>query len=82
MSSLGLPSNFVLQVAVAVVGGSVGIAIGVVGAAGIAAMADCPVLLRVEAILLAFGFAAAADVGLGSTSDSRDLPLPRPLFES
>ena len=45
--------------------GTLGIAIGVVAATGIAAVVGWPVLLRAEAILLAFGYAAAVGVAFG-----------------
>ena len=47
------------------IGGIVGVALGVAGAALVAALAGWPILLRVEAILLAFGFAAAVGIFSG-----------------
>lgn len=52
-------------VAMSLFGGAIGIALGSATAVIIGALGDVPVLIRPQAILLAFGFAAAVGIGFG-----------------
>jgi putative ABC transport system permease protein len=59
-------SQFLIEaVTLSLIGGLIGVGLGLAGAIGIAELGDWPTIIRIDSVLLAFGFAACVGVFFG-----------------